>query len=219
VGAAVKISSVLRRILTHMSDENAVLVAAYRSALSSIDAAAVPTELREVAFVEGLRFLLPGGSPTRTGGGVSDGAGSSTGGGTPGGSVTPADRGGLAAIAKRLHVDGRQVERVYDVDDDGVHLTMQRAALDAKKSQAMVEVTYLIVAARQALRLEEWTGISAIRAACDSRGVLDSSNFARAVHDLEGIRFRGDGAKRAAKMNQAGFEKAAAIVARIAPAS
>lgn len=106
---------------------------------------------------------------------------------------------------------------MFDVDDDGVHLTLPRSALNEKKRFAMQEVARLVMAGRQAIELEEFTPSKVIRDACDGRGVLDAGNFAAALSALDGhgMRLRGSGASREGKLNAAGFEAAGADIERI----
>jgi hypothetical protein len=82
----------------------------------------------------------------------------------------------------------------------------------------MQEVAYLVAAGRQAIGLEEFTGWKTIRDVCENRGVLDSSNFGLAMGKLdgEGLRIRGKGSTRELKVNAAGYEKAGAIITRMA---
>lgn len=105
---------------------------------------------------------------------------------------------------------------VYDVDEDGVHLTVKRAALSDPRKSAQQEVAYLLVAGRQAAGLEEWTPVAVVLDATHDRGVHDT-NVSKAISALDGdgFRFRKVRGKREIKMNAVGFSKASEIVKRI----
>lgn len=123
-------------------------------------------------------------------------------------------------IAQKLEVDSAPVSLVYDVDEDGVHLTLKRDSLSSTNKVAQQEVTYLLVAARQAIDLEEWTSTKTVLEATHDRGV-HNTNVSKAITALDGdgFRFRGPKSKREMKINAVGFSKAAAIVKRLTEAS
>jgi len=123
-------------------------------------------------------------------------------------------------IAQKLEVDPTLASLVYDVDDDGVHLTVKRDSLSSTNKSAQQEVAYLLVAGRQAIGLEEWTTTKIVLEATHDRGVHDTNvSKAITVLDGDGFRFRGPKAKREMKINAVGFSKAAAIVKRLTEAS
>lgn len=126
----------------------------------------------------------------------------------------------IGTIAQKLEMDSSSVGLVYDVDEDGVHLTMKRDSLSSTNKVAQQEVTYLVVAARQAIGLEEWTSTKTVLEATHDRGVHDT-NVSKAITALDGdgFRFRGPKSKREMKINAVGFSKAAAIVKRLTEAS
>jgi hypothetical protein len=126
----------------------------------------------------------------------------------------------IGMIAQKLEVDSAPVSLVYDVDEDGVHLTVKRDSLSSTNKVAQQEVTYLLVAARQAIGLEEWTSTKTVLEATHDRGVHDT-NVSKAITALDGdgFRFRGPKSKREMKINAVGFSKAAAIVKRLTEAS
>lgn len=122
----------------------------------------------------------------------------------------------IGTIAQKLEMDSSSVGLVYDVDEDGVHLTMKRDILSSINKVAQQEVTYLVVAARQAIGLEEWTSTKTVLEATHDRGVHDT-NVSKAITALDGdgFRFRGPKSKREMKINAVGLSKAAAIVKRL----
>jgi hypothetical protein len=183
------------------------LVDALRAAVRAVDEADVPGDLRPAAFDIAARALLAGkpeepaqnlGRPLGDGRGRADESSST------------------AAISRRLRVGDDLVTRVFDVDEDGVHLLPSRNRFDSTKRGAMQEVARLMVAARQALGLEEWTPVDVVRAACDERGVLDPTNFGKALTGMgEGFRLRGPTRKREIKANNVGYEAAGELVKRL----
>jgi hypothetical protein len=196
-----------------MTTPSALLVDALNASLAAVDAAAIPPELRPIAFSKSFDFLTGANAvtPAGTSSPLDDGDG-----GGGGGADSTSDP--VAKIAGKLGVGAELVSRVYDVDEEGVHLMVGRSALDDRKRFAMQEVARLIIAGRQALGLEEFTSSKTIRDACEDRGVLDSGNFAVALAGLDGkgVRLRGSGAGREGKMNAAGYEAAADDVKRLA---
>jgi hypothetical protein len=122
--------------------------------------------------------------------------------------------------AEILGCDALAVARVYDVDDDGVHLNIRRSALASSRRAAMEQIALLVVAGRQAHKIEEWTQADVVRKACEEMGVLDG-HFAAALDRLkgDGLRLRGTGATREMKMNAAGFEQAGRLITSLAASS
>lgn len=182
-----------------------------RAVVGAINDAEITEDLREIAFAKSFDFLTAD-APAQTGRK----------------SLVPKDpkrddpqpeSDGIAAIARKLKLEGDAVARVFDIDDDGVHLTVAHSALATQRKTAMQEVARLISAGRQGAGIdEEWTSIDAVRAACDNLGVLDAGNFAAAITKIggAGVRIRGAGRKRELKVNAAGYESARELVTRLA---
>lgn len=193
-----------------MGEPSAKVVEALEAAVAAVKAAKVPKELRVAAF----NAAFYGSNPAQGGE-----AGSPTlppPPPPPGGDQSE----GVDKIAAKLSWDAAAVGLVYDVDEDGVHLTVKRDSLSPTNKLAQQEVTYLLVAARQAIGLEEWTLTKTVLEAAHDRGVHDT-NVSKAISALDGdgLRFRGPKAKREMKMNAVGFSKAADIVKRLTEAS
>jgi hypothetical protein len=124
-------------------------------------------------------------------------------------------------LAGSLKLSSDVVSQVFDIDDEGVHLVIQRSQLDGTKKTAQQEVAFLILAARRAVLGEEWTPIKVIADLAQEMGVHDS-NFSKGISAIkgDGVRIRGVKSKRELKINQVGIENAAKIVTRITePAS
>lgn len=192
-----------------MAEQDSPLVQVLKTASAALDEAQIADDLRPVAFEKAFDFVA-GVTQGRSGGHA--GAGTSADVGNDAGGDSS-----LQQIAGKLNLGVDVVSRVYDVDSEGVHLTVSRSALDSTKKAAMQEVIRLIAAGRQALELDEFTPAKLLREACEDRGVLDAGNFAGAMTALDGhgMRIRGTGAARELKLNAAGFEAAAEDVKRV----
>lgn len=190
-------------------DASKETVAALEAAVAAVKEAKVPKDLRVAAF----NAAFYGSKPAPTDDPKANGHPPS-----PSPSVEESD--GIAMIAQKLEVDSALASLVYDVDEDGVHLTVKRDRLSSTNKVAQQEVTYLVVAARQAIGLEEWTSTRTVLESAHDRGVHDT-NVSKAITalDSDGLRFRGPKSKREMKINAVGFSKAAAIVKRLTEAS
>lgn len=192
-----------------MSDNRDDIVKLIKDAVLIVDAAKVPQDLRASAFRIAAQRLDASDRPspqTTPAEAPKDAA-----------RLKPNTANPNEAIAGKLGLKGDQVARVFDVDGEGIHLHVSRAALGKSKRTAMREVVQLVVAARQALG-EEWTPINELRQVAEDRGVLDPPNWSLAAKSLDGkgFRFKGPSTAREIKINQVGYEAAAAIVERLA---
>ncbi len=161
-----------------------------------------PKDLREVAFNAALGGpaqgpSLPPGTPLQP----------------PPPPVDSSD--GVGKIAAKLELDVAKVGLVFDVDEDGLHLTVKRDLLSDQIKVAQQEVAFLTVAGETALG-NEWTPLKVVSEAAEDRGVRDT-NFAKWVGQLDGdgLRFKGKPKSREVKINAVGFSKAAEIVKRL----
>ena len=193
-----------------MGEPSAKIVAALEAAVEAVKAAKVPKDLREVAFnaVFYGQAATPAG-PTEAPKPLSEPQ-------TQPGEQADA----VGKIAAKLELDVEMVSRVYEVDEDGVHLTIKPNSLSSTKKFAQQEVACLLVAGRQAIGLEEWTPTRTVIEATHDRGVHDT-NVSKAVGSLDGdgFRFHGPKAKREMKISAVGYSKAAEIVKRLTESS
>jgi hypothetical protein len=142
-----------------MIEPSGKTVAALEAAVAAVKAAKVPKDLRVAAF----NAAFYGGNPTQAG---KLGTPTSLAPSPPAGDQS----GGVEKIAAKLDLDSALVGLVYDVDDDGVHLTVKRDSLSSTNKIAQQEVTYLLAAGRQAIGLEEWTLTNRSRGRSRPRG-------------------------------------------------
>jgi hypothetical protein len=186
------------------------LITDLRTVLKAIDEAGVPAALQPTAFGKLLDRMLgppPASGPSAHTSSLSPRA--------IGASDQADGEPSLATAASRLRVDASTLARVLDFDEDGPHIMARRSQFDAKKSAATQEVARLVVGARQAAGLEEWTPLALVREACADLGVEDRSNFATHIKNLDGVRQRGTGKTGELKMNAVGFEQTKALVERL----
>lgn len=192
-----------------MTDADGRMVDALKAAVAAVEEAEVPQDLRPAAFSAAFHSSSIAIPPKAAQPGTASAE-----------RAEPPAAGGVERIAQKLDLNVEQVAAVYDVDEDGVHLMVRRDALNPTKKFAQQEVTYLLVAGRQAAGLEEWTPARTAIEATHDRGVHDTNvSKAIAALDGDGLRFRGSGSKREIKMNSVGFSRASAILRRISEAS
>jgi hypothetical protein len=194
-----------------VTESSKALPEVLKEVLAALDAANVPDDLRAVAFAKAFDHTAGvSGAAWTPGPPSSEDSG--------GGGEKPANSGtAIARIADKLAVTEEQAAHVFDIDEDGVHLTVPHAAFDSKKRTAMQQVMRAVAAARQAIDLEEFTATKVLRAACEDRGVLDSGNFASALAgiDGDGVRVKGSGPSREIKLNAKGYAMAGEIVKQL----
>jgi hypothetical protein len=123
-------------------------------------------------------------------------------------------------LARKLKCDLDVTKLAFEFDDGDVHLLVAASDLDSKSATAQQEVALLVLAARQGSGMEEWTSAKVIRDVAQNLGVYES-NHSTYVGELKGrrVRIKGKGPSRELKLNQPGFEDAAALVSRLADSS
>lgn len=176
------------------------------AAAQAVDEARLEADLRLAGFEHALHVLA------NSDGGSADDA-------TPPFSSTAAPGAGSGArhqaIASRTGASVVAVERVFEEIDGEIRLTLPPSALPPSKAAAMRDVALLLVTARQAAGLDEYTPFGTIRAECIDLNVLDGPNFATEVGKL-GFRLRGPRSAREARASRHHFEKAGQLVRELA---
>lgn len=187
------------------------VVDALKAAVAAVEEAGVPEDLREPAF----RAVLASKGLTT---GTKEAPGLTNEGQGPGeGSAHDGASDELVRIGKKLKLPAELVGRIFEVEDQAVHLLVSRSDLDDKVITAQQEITLLVLAARQAAGVDaEMTAVEDVRAVLSDFGVLDR-NFSSNIASLKGgqVRFSGSAQKRQFKVNQPGYEAAADIVKRL----
>lgn len=190
------------------------LTAGLRLAVEAVIEADVPDDLRQIAFERALDYTL-GSAPTPA---VSGTETPTLAPGSSGTSHRSSGGSSLGILAEKLGISEVEAEEIYDLDGDGLHLTVQPSRLDPKVTAAMNQIARLVVAGRQAAGLDdEWTSAEEVRVACEGRGRYSRSNFSTYVKKLDGdgFRVRGDGSERTLKANARGFEETGALIRAI----
>lgn len=182
------------------------------SAHAAVQGAKIPKELQPLAFEKAID-LLAGPVPATTSGGGGQQGGDSNG-GRGGDPLTDDER--LAKIAKRTGADASKLGYMYDLDDEDVNLVIQRSKLATSKAVATREIALLYCVARQAGGYDAThTAVSLIRQRVDDMGVLDESNFATSVREVDGMTGKGARQNREFKVTQHGYEEAGKLITRV----
>jgi hypothetical protein len=128
-----------------------------------------------------------------------------------------ASNGPLDRVATRLRVDKAVVADVFDDSDGGIDVIVAPRKLDPAKARATKQLALLVVAARQAAELEEWTDVDEIRRLAEDYKKYDSANFASAIKEMQDdFRFKRVGRKISVKLGRPGWERAAEMIRRLA---
>jgi hypothetical protein len=188
-----------------------------RAALQAVEAAEVPDDLREIAFTRALDATLGASAPAAAAPVAHPPPNGPT--APPAHQTATATTGtALAGLATKLGIDEATAARVYDIDDDGLHVVLSPSRFNGQVTYAMQEIARLVVAGRQAAGIDEdWTSVDEARKVCENRGRYSSSNFATQVKKLDGdgFRVRGTGRSRELKASAVGYERTGELVARL----
>jgi hypothetical protein len=197
-----------------MADSQKQLVEAFKRAVATVDEAKVPKDLREIAFkaaLAGMNVSTGEDQKVTLPSSISDGGGgdAENGGGDSGDLIDK--------LARKLKCDLDATKLAFEFDEGDAHLLVAASDLDSKSAAAQQEVALLTLAARQGSGMEEWTSAKVIRDMAQNLGVYES-NHSTYVGELKGrrVRIKGKGQGRELKLNQPGFEEAAALVSRLA---
>lgn len=185
-------------------------------ALKDVEEAAVPEDLREVAFSKS--FDLRAGT-----------TGATTQAQYPappdGGSTRPSEqRAGataagdvLASIAERLKIDRDTVAEVFTSEDGEPELIISPTKLPEKAATGTKEIALLIAGARQAAGIEDWTSTDEIRKACVDYKRYDQANFASTIHEMGDVfnSRKESPRKTQVRLARPGWERLAAAIRRL----
>lgn len=123
----------------------------------------------------------------------------------------------LDRVADRLRLDRATVADVFDDSDGTIDVIVAPRKLDPAKARATKQLALLVVAARQAAELEEWTDVDEIRRLAEDFKKYDSANFASAIKEMQDdFRFKQVGRRITVKLGRPGWERAAEMVRRLA---
>jgi hypothetical protein len=194
-------------------------------ALKAVEDAAVPNDLRAVAFEKAVEIIAaragvpvvaavaapaaPAGDPS--GGGDRDGSGGAA-------STKPAEAKTLERVAAGLKADLADVKEVFHIEDGEPKLVVATSQLEDGTADAAEQIAVLLAAARQVGGWGEdgWTASSVIRQAADDYGKKDG-NFARTLSAMKDeFNFTGKRTGVKVKVKRRGKERAAEIVGALA---
>lgn len=131
-------------------------------------------------------------------------------------STLPQTDNGVEKLSKTLSLTREDVQKVYDLDGDDIHLAISPKVLSDNKAGATKEIALLVAAGRQGAGIEERTSAQKIREVCVDFNRYDGSNFAATLKELKGdFVITGSNQKREVKITRGGFEKARDIVKRL----
>lgn len=139
----------------------------------------------------------------------------------PGKASTPAtpvdDSDVLGKISAAMHVERELLELLYDVQDGKPNVVVSGKKLPDNKANATKVLAQLVVGARQAAGLEEWTPVGEVRNVVNDYGRLDSGNFATTIQQLDSVcLLRGKGTARELKVTKPGMEDIATVITALA---
>jgi hypothetical protein len=185
--------------------------ATVRATVEVLATANVEPALREVAFEKVFEFLA---QPTGRGA-VDHAAGPEPGLAVPG---TVPSGSGVVNLAEALGVRPEDIEYVFDLESDGISLTVRRDQLDADRTQALREAALLVATARQAVGIDpERTDSDVIRRQAVELGLVNKNSFRQEMGSMGPVvtaRPRGRFG-RELKVTRHGRDEASRIVKRI----
>lgn len=189
------------------------LVGLLKRALAAVDNSGAPDDLREAAFTAAITLLSDGAAevpqPRLQAGGSTSGSGAAR------RRATASEL--LDKIAQGLEIDGAKVAKVFADKDGQPELILKTSKLPATKSGAASEIALLVMAARQAAGIDEYTEAEAIRAACKRYGKFDSANFGSSMKSLDNyILTSGRGVSMKRKLTNPGLEAAVELIEKYA---
>jgi hypothetical protein len=184
-----------------------------KRAMAVVEDAEVPDELRRAAFTAAVG-LLAGATTVR--GSAPPTPGRQPAGTPPGPAATDADP-LTAKIAAGLGVEAAKVERVFAEKDGEPVLTIKSAKLPRSKAGGAHDIALLLMGARQASGIDEYTEAGRLRDETKRYGKFDGKNFGTQMKSLDNyILTDGKGAAAKRKLTVTGLEAAGELVEKYA---
>lgn len=177
-------------------------------AVKTVEDAGVPDDLRVVAFEKAID-LIAGTDPLAIRRqDMAAASGDSAQGPSSSSSV-------MEAIANRLKLDPSIVREVFDVEEGVPILIVQSSKLATAKRAATKEIALLMVAARQAAGIDDYTMLADIRPMAEHFAKYDS-NFSASINQMDdALSFKGKDKNRAVRLRQQGWEQATTLVSQL----
>jgi hypothetical protein len=122
----------------------------------------------------------------------------------------------VGSIAARLRLNPEVVGEVYDETDGKLDVIVPPRKLAAGKATATKQLALLVVAARQAAEIEEWTDADEIRRFVEDFKRYDQANFAATLKDMDDIfRVKQSGRKISLKLSRPGWDRAVELITKL----
>jgi hypothetical protein len=183
-------------------------------AISAVNAANVPPELKEAAFSKAVDVIMARRTAARREQMGLEEPGPP--GPLPRAGTQVASDDALSRIANRLRLDRAVVAEVFDEQDGKIDVIVAPKKLDPRKAPATKQLATLVAAARQGADLEEWTDADEIRRFVEDFKRYDSANFASALKEMDDIfRIKQTGRKITLKLGRPGWDRATELVAKL----
>lgn len=181
-----------------------------KEAVSVVDGAEVPDQLRTIAFEQVLGALLMGGRARSTDSGEGEAGG--------GANEEKTDGGVIEQIAGTCGLDIERAKQVFAEDPEGgLELVIPVGRLESSKASATKQIALLVAGGRFAGGLGEWTNATKIRSVCERFGKFDTANFAATVRKMQDVfSFRGSRQRRQVRINLVGMEQMKVLLEELA---
>lgn len=190
------------------------LQAILEQAMAAVDAAAVPDELRAVAFSKAVDVIIAhrrAGPPAR----IEVGSAGPAANASPGHRL-PATSDMIGSIAQRLRLDREIVVQVFDETDGKIDIVVPPRKLATGKAPATKQLALLVAAARQAAQIDEWTDADEIRRVAEEFKKYDQSNFAATLKQMDGeFQIKRSGRSIKVRLSRPGWDQAAELVTKL----
>jgi hypothetical protein len=185
-------------------------------ALTAIDVAQVPEDLREVAFTNALALLNGGLTPAPAGLSAST-LSAALPASTVAGAGASSESGLLDKIAAAIGIELAKIKRVFAEQDGAPQLIVKSNKLPKAKAAAAHDIALLLMAGRQLGGLDDYTDAAILREVVKRYGKFDRANFAGQMKALDHyILTEGKGASTKRKLTHPGIEAAAEMVDKYA---
>jgi hypothetical protein len=170
-------------------------------ALKAVEAAEIPSDLRNIAFEKAIEILTRQAPPHDR---------ESIGGAPrPHAQVDQPSKSLINKIASKLDIPSAAIVEVYEDDgQDGLEIIVGLGKLDSSTAGATKQLALLVAGGRQLAEIEDWTSSDSIRDVCTHFGKYDASNFARVIKQMDNVfSFKGKAQQRQVKINRMGIER------------
>jgi hypothetical protein len=175
-----------------------------KEAVSAVDEANVPQDLREIAFTKVLEFLQANSDSSQA----------------KNAQIFPEksagiDSGALSQIASKVGIEPHLLDRVFEESKDGLIFSGDAKAFGSTKAKMVQGIVLLILAGRRWSGLDNGvtTSDEIVRAEVDRNSLLDVTNYGKHISALKPyVTITGTGKNATYKIKHDGLERAKQIV-------